>query len=58
MPECGWAADKYGLAWQTVPKVLIEMIADPDPLKSQRTFHAMMGMKKFDIAELRRAYAG
>ena len=35
-----------------------ELIGDPDDAKSQRAFAAMMKMKKLDIAELKRAYAG
>jgi predicted 3-demethylubiquinone-9 3-methyltransferase (glyoxalase superfamily) len=55
---CGWLKDKYGVSWQVVPAVLIDMIADPDQEKARRTTEAMMAMTKFDIAALRRAYAG
>jgi len=56
--QCGWLKDKYGLSWQVVPRELMKMIADPDREKQQRAFEAMMGMVKFDIAELKRAYEG
>ncbi len=56
--QCGWLKDKYGLSWQVVPTVLIEMIKDPDTVKSGRAMEAMMGMKKIDIAALQRAYRG
>jgi predicted 3-demethylubiquinone-9 3-methyltransferase (glyoxalase superfamily) len=56
--RCGWLKDRYGVSWQFVPRALIEMLMDPDAGKSQRVMAAMMGMKKIDIAELRRAYAG
>jgi predicted 3-demethylubiquinone-9 3-methyltransferase (glyoxalase superfamily) len=56
--QCGWLKDKYGVSWQVVPTVLPEMITDPDSEKSQRVFKAMLQMKKIDIAELKRAYAG
>lgn len=56
--QCGWVADKFGVAWQVVPKVLEEMIADPDPAKSRRAFQSMMSMKKFDIAALKKAFDG
>jgi predicted 3-demethylubiquinone-9 3-methyltransferase (glyoxalase superfamily) len=55
---CGWLKDRYGLSWQVVPKVLYEMLLDPDHTKSQRVTRAFLQMKKFDIAELERAYAG
>jgi len=56
--QCGWLKDKYGASWQIVPRVLIELISDPDPEKSGRVMLAMMAMKKIDIGELERAYAG
>ena len=55
---CGWLKDKYGLSWQITPNALMEMIADPDPQKSNRVMQAMMQMIKIDIAKLRQAYAG
>ena len=55
---CGWLKDKFGLSWQVVPRVLVEMMADPDPEKSGRAMKAMLQMKKIDIAQLKRAYAG
>jgi predicted 3-demethylubiquinone-9 3-methyltransferase (glyoxalase superfamily) len=56
--QCGWLRDKYGVSWQVVPRVLIEMINDSDYEKSQRAMAAMLQMKKIDIDELKRAYAG
>ena len=55
---CGWLKDKYGLSWQVVPTVLLEMLMDPDHEKSQRVTKAFLQMKKFDIEELKRAFAG
>ena len=56
--QCGWLKDKYGVSWQVVPGVLPEMISDPDSKKSERAMQAMLQMKKIDIDELKRAYAG
>jgi predicted 3-demethylubiquinone-9 3-methyltransferase (glyoxalase superfamily) len=55
--QCGWLKDKYGLSWQVIPTVLPELIADPNPEKSQRAMKAMLEMKKIDIDKLRRAWA-
>jgi len=44
------------LSWQVVPTILDKLIADPDPVKSQRVMKAMLQMKKLDIAALQRAY--
>ena len=56
--QCGWLKDKYGLSWQVVPKVLLEMLSDADAEKSERAMSAMLKMKKIDIAGLKRAYGG
>jgi predicted 3-demethylubiquinone-9 3-methyltransferase (glyoxalase superfamily) len=55
---CGWLKDRYGLSWQVIPTVLIDMISDPDPEKASRATSAMLSMTKFDIAELQQAYQG
>lgn len=56
--QCGWLKDKYGVSWQIIPGILPKMLNDPDSAKSQRTMEAMLHMKKIDIDELKRAYAG
>jgi predicted 3-demethylubiquinone-9 3-methyltransferase (glyoxalase superfamily) len=54
--ECGWLKDRYGVSWQIVPAVIWEMLNDPDPERSERMMHALIGMKKLDIEGLKRAY--
>jgi predicted 3-demethylubiquinone-9 3-methyltransferase (glyoxalase superfamily) len=54
---CGWLKDKFGLSWQVTPTVLIEMLHDEDPKKSERVMNAMMQMQKIDISKLKAAYA-
>jgi predicted 3-demethylubiquinone-9 3-methyltransferase (glyoxalase superfamily) len=56
--RCGWLKDKYGLSWQVVPTVLPVLLADPDPVKAQRTMAAMLKMDKLNIAALEKAHAG
>ena len=53
---CGWLKDKFVLSWQIVPDVLVKMIHDPDPARSERVMAALMEMKKLDVAGLERAY--
>ena len=55
---CGWLKDKYGLFWQIVPTVLLELISSKDEAKSQRVMQAMMNMVKFDIQKLKQAAKG
>ena len=54
--HCGWLKDKFGLSWQVVPMVLMEMLTDKDTAKAKRVMHAMLQMDKIDIPTLERAY--
>jgi predicted 3-demethylubiquinone-9 3-methyltransferase (glyoxalase superfamily) len=54
---CGWLKDRFGLSWQIVPKILPELLADPDAAKAQRVMQAMLGMRKIEIDELEQAAA-
>jgi predicted 3-demethylubiquinone-9 3-methyltransferase (glyoxalase superfamily) len=54
--QCGWVQDRYGLSWQIVPTILMELMRDKDPKKSQAVMKAMLGMQKLDIAGLKKAY--
>jgi len=53
--QCGWLQDKYGLSWQVVPRVLIELLQDKNPEKKQKVMKAMMQMIKIDIKGLQQA---
>lgn len=48
----------YGLSWQIVPAVMEEMMKDKDEKKIARVTEAFLKMKKFDIAEIKKAYSG
>jgi len=54
---CGWLKDKYGVSWQTIPILLVEMLNDTDPEKVKRVTEAMLKMKKIEIKTLIDAYA-
>ena len=55
---CGWCKDRFGLSWQVVPIGWDDLWADPDATRAERAMKAMFGMKKLDVAELRRAADG
>jgi predicted 3-demethylubiquinone-9 3-methyltransferase (glyoxalase superfamily) len=55
--ECGWLKDKFGLSWQIVPDVFLELLHDDDPQKRDRVLKAMMKMKKLDIEGVKQAAA-
>lgn len=56
--QCGWLKDKFGVSWQIQPTVLGKMLRDKDARKVARVTEAFLKMKKFEIATLKKAYAG
>jgi len=56
--QCGWLKDKFGLSWQVVPAALPQLLGGADGAGLNRMMNAIMKMKKFDLAELQRAYTG
>lgn len=56
--QCGWVKDRFGFAWQIVPRRLLELLQDPDSAKAGRVNAAMLGMVKLDIAALEAAARG
>ncbi len=52
---CGWLNDHFGVAWQIDPKLLIDMITDPDAAKASKAMQAMMTMVKIDSEALEKA---
>lgn len=53
---CGWLTDRFGVSWQVVPRVLLEMLNDEDSEKAKRVMNAMLQMSKIEIDGLRAAY--
>lgn len=56
--QCGWLKDKYGVSWQVAPKAMDEMMSKGTPEQIARLTRAFLQMKKFEIAELQKAYDG
>src|SRR6266704_2752428 len=56
--RCGWLTDRFGVSWQIVPRVLSELLNDPDAAKASRVMKAMLQMSKLDIAQLEQAAEG
>lgn len=54
---CGWVSDRFGLAWQIIPRRLHELLADPDRDRAQRVMQAMLQMTKIEVDALERAAA-
>ena len=56
--QCGWLKDRFGLSWQVIPEGVEDLYKDERSPAAERAMNAMLGMKKIDIEELRRAHAG
>ena len=56
--QCGWVQDRYGLSWQVVPSMLLDLVGDKDAAVAQRVMQAMLRMTKIDIAAIEKAAAG
>jgi predicted 3-demethylubiquinone-9 3-methyltransferase (glyoxalase superfamily) len=55
--QCGWLKDKYGLSWQIAPKQMQEYM-NGTPEQVARVTKSFLAMKKFNLAELEKAYKG
>jgi predicted 3-demethylubiquinone-9 3-methyltransferase (glyoxalase superfamily) len=56
--QCGWVKDKYGVSWQIVPRQMDVMMSKGTPEQIMSVTQAFLKMKKFDLAELQKAYKG
>ena len=56
--QCGWLKDRFGVSWQVVPTLLVELLSGKDAAKSQRVMRAMLKMAKLDIKKLKQAARG
>ena len=54
--QCGWLKDKFGVSWQVTSPIMNTYLGGPDPEGAQRATHAMLKMRKIDLAEMERAY--
>lgn len=54
---CSWLVDKFGVSWQIIPPILMQLLGDPDREKAGRVMNAMMKMHKIIIADLEAAAA-
>lgn len=55
---CGWVKDQYGVSWQISPAGLDELTTKGTPEQRERVTRAFLKMKKFNLAELQKAFRG
>lgn len=56
--QCGWLKDRFGVSWQITPIAMEAMMQSSNPEQLARVTQSFLKMKKFDVAELQRAYEG
>ena len=56
--QCGWLKDRFGVSWQITPSVLGDLLRGGTEEQAARVTQAFLQMKKFDIAELNKAFGG
>lgn len=56
--QCGWLKDQYGVSWQISPAALDDMMSKGTPEQRIRVTEAFLKMKKFNLAELEKAFQG
>lgn len=56
--QCGWLKDKFGLSWQITSSKLEEMMSKGTAEQRNRVTQAFLKMKKFNVAELEKAFHG
>lgn len=54
--QCGWLKDRYGVAWQIIPKDLPDMLMSGP--NASRVMEVMLPMKKLDLQKLLEAHRG
>ena len=54
--QCGWLKDKFGVSWQVTSPEMMNYLGGADAGGAQRATQAMLGMKKIDLAAMKRAY--
>ena len=53
--NCCWCADKFGVSWQVVPRVLHEIVGGQDAEKARKAMEESIKWKKADVAALMKA---
>jgi predicted 3-demethylubiquinone-9 3-methyltransferase (glyoxalase superfamily) len=56
--QCGWLKDKFGFSWQIISAEMNQYLGGSDPEGAKRATQAMLGMKKIDLAVMKKAYLG
>lgn len=50
--QCGWLKDQFGVSWQVVPQMMIDVMENGSAEDIQNITEVFLKMKKFDVLEL------
>jgi predicted 3-demethylubiquinone-9 3-methyltransferase (glyoxalase superfamily) len=56
--QCGWLADKFGVSWQIVPRLVPQIMQSGDAAAIERVMRAVLPMTKLDVEKLQQAFDG
>ena len=51
--KCGWLEDSFGVSWQIVPNIWIDLLSNPE--KAQRTMQVVLRSTKLNMEEMKNA---
>ncbi len=51
--QCGWCTDQFGITWQVTPRILDELMRNPE--KAEVVGPVFLQMKKLDLEAIRKA---
>lgn len=54
--QCGWLKDKFGVSWQVTSPEMGKYLGGSDPEGAARATQAMLGMRKINLEEMKKAY--
>jgi predicted 3-demethylubiquinone-9 3-methyltransferase (glyoxalase superfamily) len=49
---CGWLRDRFGVSWQIVPKVVVEIMSGGDGERMEKTMMAVMKSGKIIVRDV------
>jgi len=56
--QCSWLTDRFGLSWQVIPRVYLDVLQAGDQEAIARVEAALLQMVKPDVATLEAAARG
>lgn len=52
--QCGWIKDEFGISWQIVPSLLMDLYSSPDTENLDKLNKAILSMKKIKVESIKK----